>query len=130
MKPMILIAAVALAACQPLTRADAPATIPAGMQGRWGLTENDCDPARADNKGLMVVAVTTLRFYESRATLTGIDRARPDTLTAGFAFTGEGQTWTRRITFELQDAGMLLIRRDAGDGAYPGALRYMNCQAV
>ena len=43
------------------------ATIPAGLQGRWGLTPADCVPGRSDAKGLLIISPGELRFYESRA---------------------------------------------------------------
>src|SRR3546814_17352184 len=35
--------------------------LPVDFQGRWGLVANDCDPARADNKGLMTVPADSLK---------------------------------------------------------------------
>ncbi|WP_136635882.1 hypothetical protein [Pseudooceanicola onchidii] len=126
----IMLTAFAVAACQPLLAPDTPDQIPQVMQGRWGLTENDCDPTRDDNKGLMVVGPDTLRFYEARATLTQITGGDSTRLQADYAFTGEGQSWTRQITFESQDGGMILLRTDQGDGATGDTYRYLDCEAV
>ena len=129
----IAVIATLLTACMPMLGKE-PATeanaIPAALQGRWGLNENDCDPARDDNKGLMVIEARTLKFYESRATLARVNSVEPTRIDGDFAFTGEGQSWNLRMTLEAQDAGMVLIRRDFGDDAMPGPLRYMNCEAV
>src|SRR3954467_10096462 len=43
------------------------ASIPAALQGRWGLTPGDCTSTLGDAKGLLIVNATELRFYESRA---------------------------------------------------------------
>jgi hypothetical protein len=73
--------------------------IPAHYQGRWGLVPEDCTSTRGDAKGLMTIGDTSIRFYESTATLT---RQRPAIATsfAGlFAFRGEGQAWEKVMTF-------------------------------
>jgi hypothetical protein len=71
------------------------ATMPAAMQGRWGLTPADCTPGRSDAKGLMTVSATDIRFYESRA-VPGSDVQTSAQIVSGkFNFTGEGQTWSR-----------------------------------
>jgi len=130
----VVLTAFGIAACQPLFDTDRPAgaatQLPEVMQGRWGLTENDCDPTRDDNKGLMAAEATTLRFYESRAVLTGVVDSTTDSFTGDYTFTGEGQTWQRRITFETGDSGMILMRSDEGEGAFDGTYRYLNCEAV
>src|SRR5215212_795465 len=56
------------AATTPARRLPAPAaTIPAALQGRWGLSPADCMPGRSDAKGLLIISPGELRFYESRA---------------------------------------------------------------
>lgn len=73
----------------------ASATIPAALQGRWGLTPADCsgDPSAA--KGLLVITPDQLRFYESRAVPAADVGADSNSISGNFAFTGEGQSWTR-----------------------------------
>ena len=70
-------------------------TIPAALQGRWGLAPADCsgDPSAA--KGLLVVMPGELRFYESKAVPSADVAADGDSISGTFAFTGEGQSWTR-----------------------------------
>lgn len=130
----LLVIFLTLSACVPgqfaPVASGTPAGIPEVMQGRWGLNENDCDPSRDDNKGLMAVEATTLAFYESRATLTNLRSATADTVTADYAFTGEGQTWSRTITFQTAESGMVLLRSDEGEGAFDGTYRYLSCEAV
>jgi len=123
-------AAVAiLAACLPRAGAsNGPATIPAALQGRWGINEADCDRSRADAKGLMEVGPGTIRFYESRGKLRDLIVADPTRLEADFDFTGEGQTWERRVILDLE--GGTLTRRDYGDGADPTELDYQACTSA
>ena len=75
-------------------------TIPAGLQGRWGLTPSDCTSTRGDAKGLLVISTRELRFYESRAVPRSILKADGDSLSGEFDFTGEGQSWTKFETLE------------------------------
>jgi len=126
----IALTALALSACEPMISAQTADTIPEAVQGRWGITANDCDPARDDNKGLMVVEPTQLTFYESRGTLGEITDADSTRIEARFDFAGEGQTWQRDMVLDVQDGGNTLIRRDYGDDAMPGPLRYMNCATL
>lgn len=96
---------------------------PATFQGRWGLVAADCQPGRADAKGLMEVGATTLRFYESRATATALTRPRPARVEARLAFTGEGQEWTRVNALTLINDNTLV--REERDPAT--SLRYARC---
>ncbi|MBB4152175.1 hypothetical protein GGQ80_000051 [Sphingomonas jinjuensis] len=98
--------------------------IPAPFQGRWGLVPNDCDPARADNKGLVTVAANRLSFYESRAVPGSIAQTGPQRITATLAFSGEGQTWTKQAVLAIQDDGRTLVF-DQDDP--PSSLRYQRC---
>jgi len=71
------------------------ATIPAALQGRWGLTPADCISTRGDAKGLLVVTPDRLTFYESRAVPSSGVETDNDSISGNFDFTGEGQTWTK-----------------------------------
>lgn len=89
------------------TEADSPppgpaSAIPAALQGRWGLTPGDCASTRGDAKGLLVITAKDMRFYESRAVPSPGVTQDNDSITGNFAFTGEGQSWTKFETFELQ----------------------------
>jgi hypothetical protein len=79
----------------------AAAQIPASLQGRWGLTPGDCggDPSAA--KGLLVIGPGELRFYESRAVPTSDVAADAKSISGNFAFTGEGQSWSRYEALKL-----------------------------
>lgn len=88
---------------RPVDGADAvAASIPQFLQGRWALAPADCDPGRSDAKGLMVVLPGELRFYESRARLVKLNDSSRDSISGDFAFTGEGQSWTRYQSLKRQ----------------------------
>jgi len=74
-------------------------TIPSQYRGRWGMVAADCEPGRSDAKGLLVIGDKTLRFYESVGTLKEQRPAIATSFTGLFAFTGEGQSWQKVITF-------------------------------
>lgn len=115
------------AATSPAVTGSPIAAMPAALQGRWGITANDCDPARSDAKGLMVVTADSLRFYESRGTLRSAETIGPDAVQATFAYTGEGMEWTAQDTFRLINDGQVLVRR--ATGAEPTEpLEYRRCQ--
>lgn len=101
--------------------------IPAAIQGRWGMVAADCEPDRADAKGLLVIGARRLEFYESVGTLNELDEMEPTRIRGSFDFTGEGMEWDRDVTLDVQDSGKTLIRREAGDGAEPGPFRYTRC---
>jgi hypothetical protein len=89
-------------ATEPAKAEPAPASfIPPALQGRWGLTPADCMPGRSDAKGLLVIAPGNLQFYESRAVPTTDVGSDADSISGTFAFTGEGQSWTRYEALKL-----------------------------
>jgi hypothetical protein len=79
------------------------AAIPSALQGRWGLTPGDCTAARGDDKGVLVVASNGLQFYESTAVPAANVQASDDSFSADFAFSGEGQNWTKYQALTLDD---------------------------
>jgi hypothetical protein len=102
-------------------------TIPAAIQGRWGMVPADCEPGRDDAKGLLTISPTRLEFYESVGILADVEEASATRIRASFAFTGEGMSWQRDETLEVQDSGNVLIRREYGGDAAPGPFRYSKC---
>ena len=76
--------------------------IPAALQGRWGLTPADCMPGRSDAKGLLVVTPDDLHFYESRAVPAEDVASDADSISGDFAFTGEGQSWTKYEALKVE----------------------------
>ena len=99
------------------------AAIPAALHGRWGLTPGDCTSTRGDAKGLLIVSGDGLRFYESRATPVRNVQASADSVSADFAFTGEGQTWTKYQALALEDDK--LIRTESSPMA---SFTYARCR--
>ena len=91
----------------------APAgSIPAALQGRWGLTPADCTSSLGDAKGLLVVNSSELRFYESRAVPTASAATTADSISGDFDFAGEGQTWTRHESLELRKGKLIRTERN------------------
>ena len=106
----------AQAVSPPPTRASAPtARIPDALQGRWGLTPQDCTSTLGDAKGLLVINGGELRFYESRAVPSPGVAADSDSISGNFAFMGEGQSWTKFETFELRNNS--LVRTESNPAA-------------
>jgi len=97
-------------------------TIPAALQGRWGLSPADCMPGRSDAKGLLIVAPGELRFYESRAVPGRDVQADPGSISGHFAFTGEGQSWTRYEALKINK--QVLVRTEANPTA---SFSYAKC---
>lgn len=94
------------------TSDDSGDTIPAALQGRWGLTPADCEPGRSDAKGLLTISATDLKFYESRAVPgTSIERG-PKSISGNFDFAGEGERWSTYISFKLQNDGLVRTERN------------------
>ena len=81
----------------------AVASIPAFLHGRWGLTPGDCTSTRGDNKGLLTISAGGLQFYESRAVPVAHVNSSADSFSAEYSFSGEGMSWTKYQTLELQD---------------------------
>ena len=108
---------------QPATPLPPPeAVIPAALQGRWGLTPADCMPGRSDAKGLILVTSGELRFYQSRAVPAGDITSDADSMSGKFAFTGEGQNWTKYEALKV-DKGRL-TRTETNPSA---SLTYAKC---
>ena len=107
--------------------AAAPTKIPASMTGRWGLVPVDCTSTKGDAKGLLVVSENQLKFYESVGKLAKISEGDDTKIRANFDFTGEGMTWKREMTMEVQDGGTTLLRQEFGEDAMPNPLKYSRC---
>ena len=108
----------------PATGNPAPAAaIPAALHGRWGMAPADCTSTRGDAKGLLVVSGDELRFYESVATPIRNVQKSADSFSADFAFTGEGQSWTKFQTLALQDDK--LVRTESSPMA---SFTYVRCR--
>ena len=73
--------------------------IPGQYRGRWGMNANDCDQSRSDAKGAITIGERSIRFYESTAMLKERRPAIATSFAGLFAFTGEGQSWQKVMTF-------------------------------
>lgn len=105
------------AGIETLANAAAPAAtrIPAQYRGRWGMVAADCTSTRGDAKGLIDIGDTSIKYYESRATLKEQRPAIATSFSGLFSFTGEGQTWEKVVT--LTRTGDTLKRAD-DEGSY------------
>jgi hypothetical protein len=72
----------------------------------------DCTSTKGDAKGLIAIGDQTIRFFESTATLKEQRPAIAEAFSGLFAFTGEGQSWTKVIT--LSRSGDMLKRAEEG----------------
>jgi hypothetical protein len=73
--------------------------IPGQYRGRWGMVAADCDQSRSDAKGAITIGEKSIRFYEATATLKEQRPAIATSFAGLFAFTGEGQSWEKVMTF-------------------------------
>ena len=86
--------------------------IPQALQGRWGMTPEDCTSTRGDAKGLLTITRDRLQFYESRAVPGAKVQTGGTSMSGDFAFTGEGQKWTRYETLQLQNGKLVRTESD------------------
>ena len=105
--------------------ASSAVAIPAAFHGRWGMVEGDCTSTRGDAKGLITVTGDTITFYESRARLTGVTQNAPENFTGEFAFTGEGQNWTKSQNLKLTGSSNTLVRTETEPSA---SFTYRRCR--
>ena len=89
-----------------------PVAIPAAFHGRWGMNPADCTSTRGDAKGLIIIDSDSIKFFESRGTLTKVTLNAPENFTGSFAFTGEGQTWTNSQNLKLTGSSNTLVRSE------------------
>ena len=98
------------------------ATIPVSLHGRWGLTPRDCDSAIGEAEGILIINAEALRFYESQAVPVADVQTSTNSISGDFAFTGEGQQWTRHQTLDLDDGKLVRTERDP-----IASFRYVRC---
>ena len=97
--------------------------IPPALRGRWGLSPTDCTSTIGDTKGLLVVGDNELRFYESVAAPAADVQTSPNSISGDFAFTGEGQNWTKHQTLELRNGQLVRTERSP-----VASFRYVRCE--
>jgi hypothetical protein len=114
-----------VAAAKPDPSSRPAARIPAALHGRWGLTPADCTArniAAGNSKGLLQIDADSLKFYESRAIPASEVNASDTSISGNFAFTGEGQSWTK---YESLKAGHdILVRTEINPSA---SFSYAKC---
>lgn len=111
---------------EPQTAADGQ-TIPAAIRGRWALKPADCAAKKGTDLTALTIDATNLRFYESHGELARVRASETGRIDADYKFSGEGATWDRRMQLDLADGGKTLVRRDQGEGAAAGPMRYTRC---
>lgn len=102
--------------------------IPAAFFGRWGLVPADCTSTAGDAKGLITIDAESVQFYESRAVVDEMVEKDASTVSARFAFSGEGQEWMRDMQWKLSENGTTLTRSETGEDAIPEPLTYSKCE--
>eukprot|EP01137_Pigoraptor_chileana_P021865 Opistho-2@86095 len=102
-------------------------TIPSAIRGRWALKVADCKAKKGTDLTALTIDATNLRFYESHGELARVRESDADRIVADYKFSGEGVEWDRRMQLDLADGGKTLVRRDSGEGAAAGAMRYTRC---
>ncbi|SEH16476.1 hypothetical protein SAMN05428974_1731 [Sphingopyxis sp. YR583] len=111
---------------EPKTAGDGK-TIPAAIRGRWALKAADCKAKKGSDLTALTIDATNLRFYESHGELARVRDSDAGRIVADYKFSGEGVEWDRRMQLDLADGGKTLIRRDEGEGAAAGPMRYTRC---
>ena len=95
--------------------------IPAALHGRWGLTPGDC-MAGHGSEGLLTISANELRFHESVAVPAANVQTSSNSIGGDFAFTGEGQRWTKHVSLEIRDGRLVRTERDP-----ISSFRYVRC---
>ncbi len=111
---------------EPKTAGDGK-TIPPTIRGRWALKVADCKAKKGTDLTALTIDATNLRFYESHGELSRVRESDANRIVADYKFSGEGVDWDRRMQLDLADGGKTLVRRDSGEGAAAGAMRYTRC---
>lgn len=74
---------------------EAPGQLPAALQGRWTGINDRCADAGAELE--LKVTPRQLIFHESVGSVAQVTRKGEGRVTVEAAFTGEGESWTRRL---------------------------------
>lgn len=111
---------------EPKTAGDGK-TIPPAIRGRWALKVADCKAKKGTDLTALTIDAANLRFYESHGELARVRESDAGRIIADYKFSGEGVEWDRRMQLDLADGGKTLVRRDSGEGAAAGAMRYTRC---
>lgn len=119
---LVFTAALLLAACSrepappaapPTAAPSPPRTIPAALQGRYGLRSTDCDERAGDMRGLLTIGDAVFAFG---ATPAKVDRVvlLPDRLIFDVTEQQSGVVASRRYVFNVSADKRQLTRQEAG----------------
>ncbi|WP_336974584.1 hypothetical protein [Sphingobium aromaticiconvertens] len=92
--------------------ADRADTVPVTFQGRWTGAKDNCTDAGAELE--LQITPKELIFHESVGTITRITRQEGGKVAIDAAFTGEGQSWTRRLEVRASADGQTLTIANDG----------------
>jgi hypothetical protein len=125
----VMIAGLALAACQPsetelagpppeeaATPAETPpplatTAIPAKFLGKWDASAEECGRASIMT---LTVSANELRFHESVGEIETVTEEGPDAVTVAGPFEGEGEQWQGTMRLELSPDGNTLTTTNSG----------------
>lgn len=87
-------------------------TAPVAFQGRWTGAKDNCTDAGAELE--LQITAKDLIFHESVGTITRITRQDGGKVAIDAAFTGEGESWTRRLEVSTSADGQILTIANDG----------------
>lgn len=85
-------------------------TLPAPFIGEWDASLEGCDAEYSDMH--LTVSAGNMRFWESDGSPTTIEQDGINAIIVAADFSGEGETWTRKLRMALADAGETLMIDD------------------
>jgi hypothetical protein len=83
-----------------------PRTVPAGFQGLWAATEDDC---AKPTETRLVVGADHLTFYESRGPVASVEATGPDEIRIAVQLSGEGEARQATYRYRLIQNGAALF---------------------
>ncbi|WP_062113675.1 hypothetical protein [Sphingobium sp. MI1205] len=90
----------------------AATTIPAALQGNWTGLNDRCGDRSAELE--LKVTPESLVFHESVGTVEGVTTGADGRVRVDAAFTGEGQSWTKRLDLRPSANGRELVITNDG----------------
>ena len=88
------------------------ASIPADFRGNWAETAAFC--GATGHASRLAISDSTLRFHESVATVSRVERLGPREVNIHVTATGEGTTWPAEYHYSLDAAGDTLTDQAGG----------------
>lgn len=85
---------------------------PVAFQGRWTGAKDDCTDTGAELE--LQITPKELIFHESVGTITRITHQKEGEVAIDAAFTGEGESWTRRLEMRASADGQTLTIANDG----------------